>query len=437
MSSFIFESSKESSGRTLQFDERNNFTLFQDMFSDMLPTETLELIWLSVAETSNEAIFNRAVDSALLILQDEEELSPCLYDEVEVDVKSCRPVPSEACEEDAIFESSFSSLSEENQLSALRLIELFDGVRDISRGALLAILSEYNFNVDDALAAVFYMLNPKVNEEFNSVAEYNMSNPLPSQAHKKQNNSNKNKAKSLSRSDRSSYAGIVKEKQPPINRYSRRTDPLSDTEEQYVSTDRATNIIEVHEWPGGVNVEHIWRKQAAEHANQMKSQFRLAASTYHSKTNGPLALTIALSGRSSQQQMMSCHANAALAAVSSRNPSYLFGLDKDTKKLAFLGPKKSPHDSYDLCTSDRVQRKCASFDLHGLYVKEAIQAVESILNYYSNTSPNCMNTLNLIVGRGNNSQGNKPKLGPSVCRYMESKGYRCSRSDAEIKIKLS
>ena len=450
MSSFIIGTDDKSCVDNCKLEEKSTFALFQEMFFNILPNETLQLIWLSAIESSEEInILSKAVDSVLLILQDEEEkLQDFQAEEGNICGFSSSENPVVSTEEDLLFESSFSSLAEEQQLSALSFFDFFDYMPDVSKGTLLAILSENHFEVENALATAFYMLDPALNEQFGSTAEYYRNNPLPSQTAAEFRKAQKQRSSSYATSktpalklqDRFSYAGVLKNIEPPPIEYSKRYNPSQNTRQECPQSLDADAQEEIEEWRAtnvDINNEEVWRCKAAEHAQHMKLKFRQAASSYHSKTNGPMAMTIANAGRTSQQQMIKCNHMAALAALSYRNPLYAFGSVKNTCKLVFLGPKKPVNNwntNYSLC--DGVRAKCVTIDLHRLHVTEAIQIVDSIVNYYVNKSM-LIHTLILIVGKGHNSKENKPKLGPALLKYLNSRGYTSIVGDAEIKINLS
>ena len=74
------------------------------------------------------------------------------------------------------------------------------------------------------------------------------------------------------------------------------------------------------------------------------------------------------------------------------------------------------------------------FDLHGLLVREAIQFVESIFNFYGTEN---RVILRFIVGRGNHSIGRVLRLGPALKKYLESINIQYTVLDGEIRARIN
>jgi DNA-nicking Smr family endonuclease len=61
-------------------------------------------------------------------------------------------------------------------------------------------------------------------------------------------------------------------------------------------------------------------------------------------------------------------------------------------------------------------RETNELDLHGLYVKEALSAVEYRLKH-------SFTELVIITGKGNHSQDQQAKIKPAIIEYLESRNY--------------
>ena len=73
------------------------------------------------------------------------------------------------------------------------------------------------------------------------------------------------------------------------------------------------------------------------------------------------------------------------------------------------------------------------FDLHGLLVREALQFVSSIFQFYGNEN---RMILRFIVGRGNHSIGNISRLGPALKKYFENHSIPYTALDGEIRARI-
>jgi len=84
-------------------------------------------------------------------------------------------------------------------------------------------------------------------------------------------------------------------------------------------------------------------------------------------------------------------------------------------------------------------------DIHGLFVKEAIELVSSIIEYYqqevvegrARATGNCSSAIRLIVGKGIHSAGGKAKLGPAVARYLGTCGILCTETEGEVSFRIA
>lgn len=74
------------------------------------------------------------------------------------------------------------------------------------------------------------------------------------------------------------------------------------------------------------------------------------------------------------------------------------------------------------------------FDLHGLYVREAVQFVESVFEYHKS---NHRMILRFIIGKGNHSIGNISRLGPALKKYLDSHHISYTALDGEIRARIN
>lgn len=79
-----------------------------------------------------------------------------------------------------------------------------------------------------------------------------------------------------------------------------------------------------------------------------------------------------------------------------------------------------------------------SIDLHGLLISEAIDFVQSLVEYYADYHPEKIPCLRvyLIVGKGNHSDGGFGKLGPAISSLLKKINVKHSFGDSIIKLTL-
>ena len=74
------------------------------------------------------------------------------------------------------------------------------------------------------------------------------------------------------------------------------------------------------------------------------------------------------------------------------------------------------------------------FDLHGLLVREAMQFVDSVFNFYGVQH---RMIFRFIVGRGSHSIGGVARLGPALRRYLENRNIPHTCLEGEIRARIN
>lgn len=76
-------------------------------------------------------------------------------------------------------------------------------------------------------------------------------------------------------------------------------------------------------------------------------------------------------------------------------------------------------------------------DLHGLYVDEALDATEDFLTYWSKKA-GTRETVLIITGAGNHSEGQKAVIRPQVASLLKKKGlqYESAHKDGAFEVRL-
>lgn len=83
-----------------------------------------------------------------------------------------------------------------------------------------------------------------------------------------------------------------------------------------------------------------------------------------------------------------------------------------------------------------VEYRVETTDLHGFHLKEAMGKVKQILSRYKNEVKNSRTGIKfqIIVGKGNNSDGKKPIIKPAVEKYLTDKQFDWSYQKKNNKV---
>jgi DNA-nicking Smr family endonuclease len=79
-------------------------------------------------------------------------------------------------------------------------------------------------------------------------------------------------------------------------------------------------------------------------------------------------------------------------------------------------------------------------DLHGLYVAEACDLVDSLTDHYfrsHNSRDDGCRCILLVIGRGLHSEDGAGRLGPALSALLRDKRCKFSMSEAMIKLPIS
>jgi hypothetical protein len=139
---------------------------------------------------------------------------------------------------------------------------------------------------------------------------------------------------------------------------------------------------------------------------------------------------------------------AAKYALEAKNPNLTVSIS-ESGKLEFSGfaqkrdlfhgnqnaQNNLRNDGDDIELSGRGKKILIElFDLHGLLVREAIQFVNSIFNFYGTQH---RMIFRFIVGRGNHSIGGVARLGPALRKYLENRNIPYTTFDGEIRARVN
>jgi hypothetical protein len=189
----------------------------------------------------------------------------------------------------------------------------------------------------------------------------------------------------------------------------------------------------------------------------MKEEYRTAAALHH-KMQGALAGHVSSRGGVFKERMLMCGSMAAKCALDARNP-HISVCVRSSGRLEYRGSVNSPRRNTVAenvtCSSSQSGRNSngrksprevvddaaaaveqTTIDLHGLYVKEAIEFTASVLDYYYDRSAHPRVLIRFIVGRGVLSQGGVCRLGPAIKKYLDSEGVYCSLTEGELRVRI-
>ncbi|CAG8604429.1 1502_t:CDS:2 [Acaulospora morrowiae] len=156
---------------------------------------------------------------------------------------------------------------------------------------------------------------------------------------------------------------------------------------------------------------------------------------------GQIASTIFQSADKEEQYRK--YRNLASEQAKLRNDCFLQSQDayknKQGKKAKELSLKGKEHgrtmDQYNakaveiIFTANNENRPNDEIDLHGLFVKEALEKTKQKIEYCEKLN---IDHLTIIVGRGNHSQDGIAKLKPAIAELMEKYQLSCTQDKPTI-----
>lgn len=140
---------------------------------------------------------------------------------------------------------------------------------------------------------------------------------------------------------------------------------------------------------------------------------------------------------------------AAKYALEDRNPNLNISMSK-SGRIEFMGFQQNTdfHGNQNIQTLKNIRNGdkdlellgyskkiiINTFDLHGLLVREALQFITSIFQYYGSEE---RRILRFIVGRGNHSIGGISRLGPALKKYFDNRNISHTDYDGEIRARIN
>ena len=140
---------------------------------------------------------------------------------------------------------------------------------------------------------------------------------------------------------------------------------------------------------------------------------------------------------------------AAKCALEERNPNLNISMS-ESGKIEFMGFTQNVdfHGNQNIQTLKNIRngdndlelsqfsRKMMidTFDLHGLMIREALQFITSIFQYYGTID---RRILRFIVGKGNHSIGGISRLGPALKKYFRERNISHTDYDGEIRARIN
>jgi len=190
--------------------------------------------------------------------------------------------------------------------------------------------------------------------------------------------------------------------------------------------------------------ELYWRAQANKFALYMRKSFQSAAQTRISSYSSK--------GYEYRHDMVQAHRKAAICALKSRNSHIIIGEDTN-ERICFLGVSKLYLGSLENRTgTGRDGKKGLKIDFHGLYVREALEFAQTVIEYFLKPSflkirDNVLHGVGniitgyvcivFVVGVGNNSVNNVARMGPALEKFLLEQSINCcSTVHGELEIKL-
>lgn len=359
-----------------------------------------------------------------------------------------------------LFEShTLPTMTEMEEALLFELVDLFsDEDLSIPLSVIHATLVAHEYDIATAMLSIYYAHDPIVQGENSKRAAFNADNPLPSAT---LSSSPRKKYPSTSQhlpfaQSASSYAARVVIQTP----LSASPQNIANSKKSPKSFDVNTSGLDSPAYDGSLAVgmridsscyepercredELYWRTVASDGGKLMKAAFHSAAQTRSAKHSE--------SGYEYRNDMVVASCRAAQFALRGRNPHIVVGSNDIEHLCLFLGIRRNQRNVMIAGVKSSMER-VLKIDLHGLFVREALLFIQSILDYFKSTSVKefidyVMESQErarfiiviFVVGKGNNSVNNIARLGPAVAKLLSAQQVsftRCGEGEMECKLRV-
>ena len=387
------------------------YTIFRDIMIEMLNDNQIQKIWQRfledmhaiLPELSEELILHQAIDAGFAFLN---ELNQCESSSEEEENYECFEF-----EENETQEIDDRTVQ---QVALSLLLEQFNAVHnDLLSSRIESILIECNYDIEAATEKIcsIHENGGIMNESFPDLRDgIAISKVLGKYSYN---------TKIVG-----SYKQITSIEPKSLNYNERVNEKIVTTKYKpiIIVTDNVVN--NKHNMSSEKLREEalFWRNKAQEEHVVMKQKLhQIASNRYYKRL--PMSEYMSESCHNNHSMINNANYNAVICILRSNNLNYQFELNSNGS-IAYKGPIEP---NLWKNTTIRSEHRLESIDLHGIYVKEALIVLQSIIHYYSNLTSNV--TVKLVVGVGNHSANNQARLGPAILSYLNHNKYRSSSEE--------